>query len=34
MAFLIAPSGLTNHISHDGADVESSLSLAQESLRP
>lgn len=34
MAFLIAPSRLTNHISHNGADVESPLSLAQESLSP
>lgn len=33
MAFVIAPSGIAAHITHDGADVESALPLAQESMR-
>lgn len=33
-AFLIAPSRLAAHITHDGTEAETPLSLSQESLRP
>jgi hypothetical protein len=34
MAFLIAPSDLSAHISSEGMDLESPVSLTQESLSP